>query len=97
KAFRRGANDAGDLDGDLGIAKLGKGIVGSRVIVQRCSSAISREVVSAEPVLPQHDGVGRQASHIFDEAREVKRDLRIGRLVEGTCRRDRLSLAEMIN
>ena len=97
KAFRRGANDAGDLDRDLRVSELGKGIVGSRIIVQRRCSSISREVIGTEPILPQHDGVGRQTSHIFDEAREMKRDLRIGRLIEGTCWRDRLGLTEMIN
>src|SRR6266436_2171980 len=53
KAFRRGADDAGDFDSDLGIAQLGKGIVGTRVFVQCRCSAISGKVVGTEPDLPQ--------------------------------------------
>src|ERR1700757_2547608 len=81
KAIRRGAYDAGDLDRDLRVAELGKGVVGARIIIQSRGASIGREVVGSEPILPQHDGVGRQTAHIFDEAREMKRDLRIGRLI----------------
>src|SRR5262249_52022571 len=73
------------------------GIVGSGVIVQRRRPAIGREIVGAEPVLSQDDAVGRQASNIFDEAREMKRDLWIGRLIKGARWGDRLGLTEMIN
>ena len=82
KTLRRGANDARDLNCNLRATELGKGIIRSGVIVERRGAAIRREVVGTEPVLPQDDGVGRQAAYIFDEAGEMKRDLRIGRLVE---------------
>ena len=39
------------------------------------------EIVSAQPVLAQHDAVGRQSPDILDESREMKCDLRIGRLI----------------
>src|SRR5262249_9783234 len=75
----------------------GKRIVATCVVVQRCSATIGRKVVGAEPTLPQHNGVRWKASYIFDEAREMKRDLRIGRLIERIRRRDRLGLTEMVD
>jgi hypothetical protein len=33
KAIRRGANDAGDLDRDLRVTELGKGVVGAGVVI----------------------------------------------------------------
>src|SRR6185437_16899177 len=97
KASWRGADNAGDLDRNLRIAEPGKGIVGSGIIVQRRSAPVRREIIGAEPSLPQHDGVGRQTSHILNEACEMECDLRIGRLIERTRRRDRLGLTETIN
>src|SRR6478752_6634214 len=78
KAFRGGANDAGDLDRNLGGPELGKGIVGSSIIVQRRCASIGREVIGTQPILSQDNSVGRQSSNILDEAREMKCDLRIG-------------------
>ena len=60
KAIRRGAYDAGDLDRNLSITKFSEGFVGARVVVECRRAAIGREIVSAEPVLPQNDSVGRQ-------------------------------------
>src|SRR6185312_10476702 len=50
-----------------------------------------------QPILSQDDSVGRQSPNVFDETREMKRDLRIGWLIEGTCWCNRLGPTEMIN
>jgi hypothetical protein len=42
EAVGRGADDAGDLDGDLALTDLGEGIVAARIIVQRGRTAIGR-------------------------------------------------------
>src|SRR5229473_6257113 len=47
KRIRRGADDAGDLDRDLHLAEIGKGIVGAGEIVERGGTAIGGEVVGA--------------------------------------------------
>ena len=44
---------------------------------------VGGEVVGLEPVLPQHDRVGRDLADVLDEARKVEGDLRIGRAVVG--------------
>ena len=62
EAVGRGADDAGDLDGDLLLADLGEGIVGAGVVVERQRAAVGGEVVGAQPVLPHDDRIGRDAS-----------------------------------
>ena len=97
EAVRRRADDAGDVDGDLLPADLGEGVVGARVVVERHRAAIGREVVGAQPVLPDDDGVGRDRADLLDEAREMEGDLRIGRAIVGDRRRDGLRLAEPVD
>src|SRR3546814_8207548 len=67
-----------------------------------CSSdlhcaAIGREVVGAQPILANDDGVGRNRADLLDETREVEGDLGIGRPVvsDGGC--DGLRLAESVD
>src|SRR5262249_51527706 len=68
-----------------------------RVVVQGDGASISREVIGAQPILPQHDGVSRKSPDVFDETREMKRYLRIGRLIERACLSNRLCLPQMVN
>ena len=82
---------------DLGLADLGEGIVGPRVIVERERAFVGDVVVGVEPVLAQHHRIGRNAAHLLDEAREMPGDLRVGRLIVGNGRRDRLCLAELVD
>src|SRR3990167_8774482 len=77
ETLRRCSNDARDLDGDLHLAELREWIVAAGIVVQRRGTAIGSELVGAQPALAQHDGVGRQAAHILDEASQVEGDLRI--------------------
>ena len=59
EAVGRGADDAGDLDRDLRLAELGERIVGAGIVVERSGASIGGEVVGAQPVLAQHDRIGR--------------------------------------
>ncbi len=92
-----GADDAGDLDGNLRVADLGEGIVHPRVVVQRQRTLIGREVVSMQPVLAQHDGIGGDLAHILDEARQVVGNLWVSRPIVGGRWRDSLCGAEPIH
>src|SRR3546814_11603473 len=60
-----------------------------------CSSDL-REVIGAEPVLPNDDRVTGNRTHLFHEAREMEGDLRIGRLIVGFSWSDRLFLFEAV-
>src|SRR3546814_14170448 len=60
-----------------------------------CSSDL-REVIGAEPVLPNDDRVTGNRTHLFHEAREMEGDLRIGRLIVGFRWSDRLCLSEAV-
>src|SRR3546814_20711742 len=60
-----------------------------------CSSDL-REVIGAEPVLPNDDRVTGNRTHLFHEAREMEGDLRIGRLIVGLSWSDRLCLSEAV-
>ena len=68
-----------------------------QLVPTRDRAAVGREIVGAQPLLSQDDRVGRQAAHILDEARQVVGDLRIGRLIVGVGRCDRLRLAELVD
>src|SRR3546814_1097962 len=87
---------AGDLDINLLTPNLGKRVVRAGVVVERCSTAIGREVIGAEPVLPNDDRVTGNRTHLFHEAREMEGDLRIGRLIVGFSWSDRLFLSEAV-
>src|SRR3546814_5231777 len=87
---------AGDLDINLLTPNLGKRVVRAGVVVERCSTAIGREVIGAEPVLPNDDRVTGNRTHLFHEAREMEGDLRIGRLIVGFSWSDRLCLSEAV-
>ena len=43
------------------------------------SAPVIGEVVGAQPVLADDDGISGDAPDLFDETREMERDLRIGR------------------
>src|SRR3546814_17997790 len=75
-----------DLDRNLLTPNLGKRVVRAGVVVERCSTAIGREVIGAEPVQPNDDRVTGNRTHLFHEAREMAGDLRIGRLLVGFSR-----------
>src|SRR3546814_6885461 len=76
EAVGGGADHAGDLDRNLLTPNLGKRVVRAGVVVERCSTAIGREVIGAEPVLPNDDRVTGNRTHLFHEAREMEGDLR---------------------
>ena len=67
------------------------------MVIQRDSAAIRGEIVGAQPVLAQHDRIGRDLAHILDEAREVVSDLRIGRSEVGGGRRHGLRRAKPVH
>lgn len=73
------------------LAELGKRIVVAGIIIERRGTAIRREIIGAQPIFAKHDGVHRQTTHMLDESRQVKSDLRVGRLVAGICRSNSLS------
>src|SRR3546814_19230641 len=87
---------AGDLDINLLTPNLGKRVVRAGVVVARCSTAIGREVIGAEPVLPNDDRVTGNRTPLFHEAREMEGDSRMGRLIVGIRWRDSLSLSEAV-
>src|SRR3546814_5642215 len=60
-----------------------------------CSSDL-REVIGAEPDLPNDDRVTGNRTHLFHEARAMEGDLRIGRLIVGFSWSDRLCLSEAV-
>src|SRR3546814_7489029 len=97
EAVRRRADHAGNVDGDLLPADLGERVVRARIVVQRHRAAISREVVGAQPVLADDDGIGRDRADLLDETREVEGDLRVGRAIVGNCWRHRLRLTEPVD
>ena len=47
------------------------------------SAPVIGEVVGAQPVLADDDGISGDAPDLFDETREMERDLRIGRWQTG--------------
>ena len=81
KLSRRCPDNAGYLDRDLGLTELRERIVVAGVIVQRSGTAIRREIVGAEPVLTQDDGIHGKAADMFDEAGEMEGDLGVGYLI----------------
>src|SRR3546814_7680725 len=76
---------------------LGERVVRPGIVVERHCAAIGREVVGAQPILANDDGVGRNRADLLDETREVEGDLGIGRPVvsDGGC--DGLRLAESVD
>src|SRR3546814_11053627 len=82
---------------DLLAADLGERVVHPGIVVERHCAAIGREVVGAQPILANDDGVGRNRADLLDETREVEGDLGIGRPVvsDGGC--DGLRLAESVD
>ncbi len=95
--IRRGADYAGNIDGDLALADLRERIVGPGIIVQRQRAAVGDEVIGLEPVLPQDDGIDANRAHLLDELRQIPGDLRIARPVVGTRRRHDLRFAELVD
>jgi len=92
-----GADHARNFDGDLDLADLCKGIVDAGVVVEGRRTLVRGEVVGAEPVLPNDDGIGGDRAELFDKTSEMPGDLRIGGLVVGNGRRDRLRFTELVD
>ncbi len=86
-----------DVDRDLGLVDLGEGVARARIVAERQRPLVGHVVVGFEPVLPQHDWVGRNAAHLLDEASEVPGDLRVGRPIVGDRRRYGLRLTELVD
>ena len=81
------AHHAGDLDGHGDAADAGERVVLARVLVQGQRSAVGGVVVGSEPVLPHDHRIDGERAHVLDEARQMKRDLRVARpVVLGRCR-----------
>jgi len=74
-----------------------KGSLARAKLFSASAAAIGREVIGAEPVLADDDRVGGDAAHLFDEAREVPGDLRVGRAEVRDRGGDRLRLAEPVH
>src|SRR5690606_25927259 len=66
-------------------------------LVERLRAAGSGEVVSPQPVLARDDRIGRNRADGFDKARQVKRDLRIGRPIIYVRRRNGLGFAQFVD
>jgi hypothetical protein len=89
KALRRSADHTGYFHCDLQLAEFGNGIADAGVVVEGRGAAIGRKVIGTQPVLAEDNGVSSQPAHVFDEARQMEGNLRIGRLVEGIGWADR--------
>src|SRR3546814_6743604 len=88
EAVLRGANDARNIDRDLKLPDLGEGIVGPGIVIERLRAGGTREIIGTEPVGAEHDRIGGDRAEMLDEAREVERDLRIGRPIVAVGGRD---------
>src|SRR3546814_13184693 len=96
EAVLRGANDARNIDRDLKFADLGEGIVGPRIVIERLRAGGTREIIGTEPVSAEHDRIGGARAEMLDEAREVERDLRIGRPIVAVGGRDGTRGAQLV-
>src|SRR4051794_24943011 len=67
-----------DFDRNLDFADLGEGVIGAGVIVEGCCTLVGGEVIGAEPVLPDNDGISGDGADLLDETREVPSDLWVG-------------------
>ncbi len=67
------------------------------IVVERQRAALRGEVVGPQPVLADHDRVGRDGANLLDEAREMEGYLRIGRAIIGDRRSDGLRCPEFID
>src|SRR3546814_18573712 len=79
------------------LADLGKGIVVARIVIERLRAAVGGEVISPEPVLPQHNRIGGNGADLFDEASKVERHLWIGRAIIDICRGGGRWLSELVD
>src|SRR3546814_13219725 len=79
------------------LADLGKGIVVARIVIERLRAAVGGEVISPEPVLPQHNRIGGNGADLFDEASKVERHLWIGRAILDIGRGAGLCLSELVD
>src|SRR3546814_13403230 len=79
------------------LADLGKGIVVARIVIERLRAAVGGEVISPEPVLPQHNRIGGNGADLFVEASKVERHLWIGRAIIDIRRGDGLCLSGIVD
>src|SRR3546814_9223621 len=56
-------------------------VVAARIVVELDPAFVGGKIIGAQPVLTQHDRIGGNRAHPFDEAREMECDLRIGRAI----------------
>src|SRR3546814_14962314 len=82
---------------DLKFADLGEGIVGPRIVIERLRAGGTREIIGTEPVGAEHDRIGGDRAEMRAEAREVERDLRIGRPILAVGGRDRPPGAKLVH
>jgi hypothetical protein len=97
EAVGRRADHARHIDRDLHLADLRKWIIGPGIIVQGQRALVGGEVIGAQPVLPHDDRIVGNAAHLLDKTGQMKRDLRIGRLIGGIRGRYRLRLAKPVD
>src|SRR3546814_8894051 len=69
----------------------------ARIVAEELAAALGREIIGFEPVLANQHRIERTATDIRDEAREVPRNLRIGRTISGLGLGDSASLAQPID
>src|SRR3546814_12765229 len=70
----RRADHAGDINADLDLADLRKGIVGAGIVVQGKRALRAGEVIRSEPDFADATRVGGTAADLLDEAVDVERD-----------------------
>src|SRR5262252_4006554 len=92
-----GADHARHFDRNLNFTELGERVVSAGVIVEGRRTLVGGEVIGAEPVLPDNDGISWNGADLLDEAREVPGDLWIGGLVVGDGWRDGLRFTELVD
>src|SRR3546814_10634281 len=69
----------------------------ARIVAEELAAALGREIIGFEPVLANQHRIERTATDIRDEAREVPRNLRIGRTISVLGLGDSASLAQPID
>src|SRR5690606_21078725 len=74
-----------------------EGIAIARMVIERARTAVTHKVIGSEPVPAQHHRVGRDRTHMLDEAREVESDLGIAGVPVDISRRDGSRLAERVD
>src|SRR5262245_51552072 len=79
----RSADHARNFDRNLDFTDLGEGVIGAGVIVEGCCTLVGGEVIGAEPVLPDNDGISGAEATLPVERRKLQGDWGTGGLMVG--------------